>query len=103
MPNPFKRKKPDYTYEGERERLLNWLNDAEPHTEDYQKVMNRLNELDRMQKRASETKKAIIPALGGIGAVVGIYGLQQFAGVLIPKALEIHATRQEQKSTKKDD
>lgn len=103
MPNPFKRKKPEYTMEGERERLLNWLNDENPQSDDYQKVLNRLNELDRMQKRASEREKTIIPALGGIGAVVGIYSLQQFAGVLIPKALEIHATRQEQKSAHKDD
>lgn len=97
MQNPFKREKPDYTYELERERLLNWLNDSEPDSDGYQTVMARLNELDRMQKRTSEFNKAIIPALGTVGGVAGIYALQQFAGVLVPKALEALAARQEAK------
>lgn len=97
MDNPFKRTiKPD-TYEYERKRLLDWLNNAEPDTDEYQKVMGRLNELDRMINRTSELKKTVIPALGTIGGVGAIYAIQQFAGVIVPKALDSIAARQEAK------
>lgn len=97
MRNPFKREKPSYTYELEHERLLNWLNDNEPDTDGYETVMRRLNELDKMMNRTSELKKTLIPALGTVGGVAGIYALQQFAGVIVPKALESIAARQEAK------
>lgn len=102
MQNPFKRKHSDYTIKAERERLLNWLNDEEPHTEKYKEVMHRLNDLDKMHRRTSEINKTVIPALGTIGGVAGIYALQQFAGVLVPKALETLAARQEQKKQSKE-
>lgn len=103
MKLPFKRQKPDYTYEMERERLLNWLNDNEPDTEEYEKVMHRLNELDKLINRTSELKKTVIPALGTLGGVTAIYAVQQFAGVLLPKIIELNAARQEQKKTKELD
>lgn len=97
MRNPFKRPKPDYTYEYERQRLLGWLNDNEPDTDEYQTVMNRLNELDRMMNRTTDFNKALIPALGTVGGVAAIYSLQQFAGVLVPRALESIAAKQDSK------
>jgi hypothetical protein len=103
MRNPFKREIREDTYEFERKRLLDWLNNAEPDTDEYQKVMNRLNELDKMINRTSELKKTVIPALGTIGGVAGIYAIQQFAGVIVPKALESLAARQEQKKHKELD
>jgi hypothetical protein len=66
-------------------------------------VLTRLNELDRIIKRASESKKAIIPAVGTAVAIGGVYALQQFGGVIVPRALESIAARQEQKKSQKDD
>lgn len=103
MKNPFKRTALEYTYEGERERLLNWLNDNEPDTEQYHAVMNRLDQLDKMLNRTSELKKTVIPALGTVGGVAGIYALQQFAGVLVPKALDAIAAKQAERKTKELD
>lgn len=97
MPSLKRKPKP---YVEERERLLDELKKLSPTTDEYQKVMNRLNELDKILNRTTELKKTVIPALGGIGAVAGIYALQQFAGVLVPKALESLAARQEQKKHK---
>lgn len=102
MQIPFTRKT-EYTYKYERERLLNWLNDADPESDDYEKVMHRLNELDRMQKRTSELVKTAIPAAATVISVGGIYALQQFAGIIVPKVLESIAARQEQKKSNKDD
>ena len=87
-------------YVAERERLLEYIKLLPPASDDYQKVMARINELDKILNRTTELKKTAIPALGGILAVGGIYGLQQFAGVIVPKALEHLATRQEQKKNK---
>lgn len=98
MQNPLKRKpKP---YELERQRLLEQLATHPPQSDDYEKVMKRLNELDRILNRTSEFRKTLIPTLGPIGAVGGIYLLQQFAGVLVPKAMDAYATRGQQKSNK---
>jgi len=94
---PKRKPKP---YVAERERLLNELQMLSPITENYQTVMHRVNEIDKILNRTTELKKTIIPALGGITAVAGIYALQQFAGVLVPKALESLASRQEQKKSK---
>lgn len=102
MHNPFKRKRTEYTYEIERERLLNWLNDNEPTTDEYHQVMNRLNELDKMINRTSELKKTLIPALGTVGGVAAIYTIQQFAGVIIPKALDALPSRQQHRSNELD-
>jgi len=94
---PKRKPKP---YVAERERLLAEMQKHDPTTDEYQKVMHRLNELDKILNRTTELKKTVIPALGGISAVAGIYALQQFAGVLVPKALESLAARQEQKKNK---
>lgn len=98
MHNPLKRKPKPYV--AERDRLQEELTKLSPTTDEYQTVMARLNELDKILNRTSELKKTVIPALGGIGAVGGIYALQQFAGVIVPKALESLAARQEQKKHK---
>lgn len=102
MHNPFKRKPKPYV--AERDRLLERMGTLDPTTDEYQSVMHRLNEIDRILNRASETKKAVIPAAGTAVAIGGIYALQQFGGVIVPKALDAIAARQEQKrSTEKSD
>lgn len=98
MHNPLKRKpKP---YEAERERLLVALETHDPSTDEYKNVMARLDQLDKILNRTTELKKTVIPALGTIGAVTGIYALQQFAGVIVPKALDAIASRNQQKNPK---
>lgn len=97
MFNPKRKPKP---YRAERDRLLVIMEALDPTDPDYETVMKRLNDLDKILNRTSEFKKTIIPALGGIGAVGGIYALQQFAGVIVPKALDSLASRQEQKKHK---
>jgi len=94
MRNPFKRKKP---YEATRQQLLDALDQHPPSSDEYKAVMARLDQLDKILKRTTELKKTVIPAIGTIGAVTGIYALQQFAGVIVPKALDSLAARQEQK------
>lgn len=98
----FPKRKPK-PYVEERQRLLETLKMHHPSTDEYQTVMARLNELDKILNRTTELKKTVIPALGGISAVAGIYALQQFAGVLVPKALETLAARQEQKKNKESE
>ena len=100
MPLPKRKPKP---YVAERTRLLKHISTLPPESDDYQKVMARINELDKILNRTTELKKTVIPALGGITAVGGIYALQQFAGVLVPKALETLAARQEQKKHKESE
>lgn len=100
MRNPFRRKPKPYV--PERDRLLLHLAATSPVDDDYQTVMSRLNDLDRIHNRASETRKAIIPAAGTAIAIGGIYALQQFGGVLVPKALESIAARQEAKKSPKE-
>lgn len=101
LPFQSSRRRP---YMAERDRLLDVLaENPDPTSESYQTVMVRLNELDRILTRSSELKKTTIPALGGIAAVGGIYALQQFGGVLVPKAMEALAARQDQKKTKEND
>jgi len=97
---PKRKPKP---YVAERERLLQHIATLSPESDAYQTVMARINELDKILNRTTELKKTVIPAAGGILAVVGIYGLQRFAGVLVPKALEHLAARQEQKKTKESE
>ena len=94
---PKRKPKP---YVAERERLLEHIKTLDPASDEYEKVMKRLDQLDRILNRTTELKKTVIPALGTIGAVSGIYALQQFAGVIVPKALDSIAARQEQKKSK---
>lgn len=98
---PFLKRKPK-PYVAERARLQESLSHIDPRTPEYQTVMARLNDLDRIIKRASESKKAIIPAAGTAIAIGGVYALQQFGGILVPKALETLAARQETKKHPKE-
>lgn len=95
MQNPFKRSPRPYV--DERDRILEHMAHLDPAADEYQSMMHRLNELDKILNRTTELKKTVIPALGTIGAVTGIYALQQFAGVIVPKALDSLAARNEQK------
>lgn len=101
MQNPLKRKPKPYL--GERDRLQEKLASLDPTTDEYQTVMNRLNDLDKILNRTSEKFKTVIPAFGTAAAVGGVYALQQFGGVLVPKALEALAARQESKKTPRED
>jgi hypothetical protein len=98
MRNPFKREPKPYVHE--RTRLLEKLMTLDPASDEYKAVMARLDQLDKILNRTTELKKTVIPVLGTIGAVTGIYALQQFAGVIIPKALDQLASRQEQRKPK---
>lgn len=96
---PKRKPKP---YVAERDRLLKWLETNDPATPEYETVMKRLNDIDRIHNRTSEKFKTLVPALGSIGAIGGIYALQQFGGVIVPKVLEQIAARQEQKKSRED-
>ena len=100
MENPLKRK--PKLYKAERERLLKHITTLSPESEAYCVVMTRIDELDKILNRTTELKKTVIPAAAGIVTVGGIYLLQQFAGVLIPKALENYKLQQEQKKNPKE-
>ncbi len=76
-------------YVDEQQRLLEVAKTLEPHSDQYTKVMARIDQLDKIIKRSSERTRALIPAVATIGSVVGIYALQQFAGVIVPKALDM--------------
>lgn len=98
MHNPLKRKPKPYA--AERDRLLKELVNYDPSDEAYKNVMARIDQLDKILNRTTELKKTVIPAVGTIGAVTGIYALQQFGGVIIPKALDAIASRNQQKNPK---
>lgn len=100
MHNPFKRKQS--VYETTRRQLLDALDQTAPSSPEYKELIHRLDQLDKILNRSSEKFKTVVPALGTVGAVAGIYALQQFGGVLVPKALESIAARQEQKKQEKD-
>lgn len=97
MKNPLKRSPKPYT--AERDRLLTVLAATDPTDEDYKIIMSELDKLDKILNRTTELKKTVIPALGTIGAISGIYALQQFGGVLVPKALDAIASRSTQKKS----
>ena len=101
MHNPLKRKPKPYV--AERDRLLLELVKHDPSDETYKAVLARIDQLDKILNRTTELKKTVIPALGTIGAISGIYALQQFAGTIVPKALETLAARQEQKRAKESE
>lgn len=101
MQNPLKRKQ--NRYEAELNRLLKEAERLSPVSDEYHKVLTRINELDKIHNRTSELKKTVIPALGTVGAVTGIYALQQFAGVIVPKALDALASRSQQKNQRELD
>lgn len=101
MKNPLKRSPKPYV--AERDRLLKVIETMPPTSDEYQTVLARINELDKILNRTTELKKTVIPALGTVGGVAGIYALQQFAGVLVPKALDAIASRSSQKKTSERD
>ena len=80
-------------YTAERDRLLKIIKTEDPTTDEYQVILARINELDKILNRTTELKKTVIPAAGTIVGVIGIYGLQQFFGIIIPKALDSIAAR----------
>lgn len=97
MKNPLKRSPKPYV--AERDRLLEVLAATPPTTDEYKIVMAELDKLDKILNRTTELKKTVIPALGTVGAVGGIYALQQFAGVIVPKALDAIASRSSAKKS----
>lgn len=97
MKNPLKRKQK--RYEAELDRLLE---EAKLHpivSDEYHTVLARINELDKIHNRTTELTKTVIPALGTVGAIGGIYALQQFGGIIVPKALDAIASRSNQKKS----
>lgn len=99
----FSLKRKPKPYVAERERLLEHITTLAPESDEYHKVLARIDQLDKILNRTTELKKTVIPAFGTAAAVGGIYALQQFAGVLVPKALESLAARNEQKKSKELD
>jgi len=95
MFNPFKRKPKPYVEE--RDRLLQSLAVTDPTDDKYQTILHRLNEIDKILNRSSDKFKTVVGAAGPVAAIGGIYALQQFGGVLVPKAMESYAARQENK------
>jgi len=95
MFNPFKRKPKPYA--PERDRLLKTLALSDPASDEYQTVLHRLNEIDKILNRSSDKFKTLVTTAGPVAAIGGIYALQQFGGVLVPKVAESYAARQEQK------
>lgn len=77
------------TYDDERQRLLECLAKLDPTDPQYKTVLERIDSLDKITKRSSDRAKALIPACATVVSVVGIYALQQFAGVVVPKALDM--------------
>ena len=100
MLNPFTRK--PSVYEPLREQLLEEAKNRAAFSDEFSAVMKNLDHLDKIDKRSSERSKALIAASGSIGGVVGIYALQQFAGVLVPKALDALASRSTSKAKELD-
>ena len=96
MPNIPKRKPSPYDLE--RDRLLDHLNSSDPESDEYETVMKRLDTLDKINRRSNELTKTIIPAISTIASVGGIYAIQQFGGVLVPKVLDAIASRSTQKT-----
>lgn len=94
MANPFKRKpKP---YDDERQHIMLNMSITDPSSDQYHTLMSRLDELDQIRNRTTELKKTVIPAAGTVLGVGGIYLVQQFAGIIVPKALENIRTRSDQ-------
>jgi hypothetical protein len=100
MHNPFTRKPKPYV--AERDRLLEIVAQLDPVDPEYHTVLQRINDLDKILNRTSEKFKTVVPAAGTAVAIGGVYALQQFGGVIVPKALEAIAARQEQKKSNKD-
>lgn len=90
------------TYEDERQRLLIAASTLHPVTEEYETVMARLDDLDKISKRSSEKLKVVIPACITAASLVGIYAVQQFAGVVVPRAMDAITSRSHKNQPEKD-
>lgn len=91
------------SYEDERQRLLITASTLDPTSEEYAVVLTQINMLDKIQKRSSEKLKTIIPACITAASLVGIYAVQQFAGVVVPKAMDAIASRSNRTQNEKED
>lgn len=100
MKNPLSRK--PNRYEAELTRLLEEAKTLHPTSDEYYTVLTRINELDKIRNRTTELTKTVIPAVGTLGGVVGIYALQQFGGVIVPKVLESLASKSSKKHSDLD-
>lgn len=74
-------------YDGELQRLLGELAQLSPTTADYEKVLKRIDELDKIHNRTSELVKTLVPVLATAISATSIYFLQQAVGVL-PRAID---------------
>lgn len=99
MPRLRRKPKP---YVEERDRLLKNLAHLAPDTEQYHTILQRVNEIDKILNRSTDKFKTLVAAAGPAVAIAGVYGLQQFGGVLVPKALETYAARQDTKKAAKE-
>lgn len=90
------------TYAEELQRLLATAATLDPTDPKYAVVMCRIKELDEIAKRSSEKFKTVIPAICTGVSLVGMYVVQQFAGILVPKALDMILSRPPKDSDKKD-
>lgn len=91
------------TYADERQRLLELIKTLDPHTTEYKTVLDRIEQLDKITKRSGEKIKAFIPACVTAVSLVGIYAAQQFAGIVVPKALDAIASRSNKEHPTKED
>lgn len=98
----FERLKGTHSYVKERERLLTIASTLEPTSDEYHKVMTRIDLLDKITKRSSDAVKAIIPASATVVGLMGIYAIQQFAGVAVPKAMDMLVGRRNRNSEEAD-
>lgn len=96
-------KRKQSVYEATRRQLLDALDQTEPSSDEYRELIARLDQLDKIMNRSSEKFKTVVPAAGTAVAIGGVYVLQQFGGIIVPKALEAIAARQEQKKQKEQD
>ena len=96
----FKRLKGDTrTYEDERQRLLISASTLDPASDEYAQVLTQIDKLDKIQKRSSERLKTVVPACVTAASLAGIYAVQQFAGIIVPKALDAIASRSERRQS----
>ena len=87
MKNPFEKKPSPYL--PIKEQLFEEANNRACFSDEFNQVMEHIDTLDKIEKRSSDAKIAAIGVAGPALGIVGIYALQQFAGVIVPKALEL--------------
>lgn len=90
------------TYKDERQRLLEIAQTLDPLTPEYKTAIDRIDHLDKITKRSSDRVKAFIPASITAVSLVGIYALQQFAGIVVPKAMDAITGRSADHRNEKD-